>query len=87
MDSSNILEGRSRLSLGLHSQTGEPHIGIIFERYYPGAADDQEPFIFEVKTQCRLPDVLVDDVIKLHEQVAAKYRDVPPTRLGGAIKM
>ncbi|EJK87322.1 MULTISPECIES: hypothetical protein [Rhizobium] len=84
---SDVREGRSRLIFGLHSQTGEPFVEVIYERYYPISADCREPFLFEVKTQCRLPDVAVDDVVKLHEEVAVKYRDVPPTRVSGAIKM
>ncbi|MGG6893689.1 hypothetical protein [Rhizobium sp. BR 315] len=85
--SSDILEGRSRLSLGLRSQTGEPYAEVIYERYYPAATGDQEPFIFEVKTHCRLADIVVDDVIRLHEEVAANYREVPPTRVRGAINV
>ncbi|NTI48977.1 hypothetical protein G6L94_11680 [Agrobacterium rhizogenes] len=85
--SSDVQEGRSRVIFGLRSQTTEPYIEVIYERYYPISADRREPFLFEVKTQCRLPDVAVDDVVKLHEEVAVRYREVPPTRVRGAIKM
>ncbi|WFU06268.1 hypothetical protein QA648_24445 (plasmid) [Rhizobium sp. CB3171] len=85
--SSDILVGRSHLSLGLRSEKGEPYVDIIYQRHYPSATDDQEPFLFEVKTHCRLPDVLVDDIIKLHNEVTANYRELPPTRVSGAIKM
>ncbi len=85
--SSDILKGRSRLSFGRRFQTGEPQVEVIYERYYPNTNEYGEAFIFEVKTLCWLAEVLVDDVIKLHEDVAANYLDVPPTRVSGATKM
>lgn len=85
--SSDVREGRSHLVLGLRSQTNEPYVEVIYERYYPPTAGRREPFLFEVKTQCRLTDVAVGDVVTLHEEVAANYRDVPSTRVRGAIKM
>ncbi|MBW9054948.1 hypothetical protein [Rhizobium mesosinicum] len=85
--SPDVLEGRSRLRFGLQSQTREPLLEVKYERFYPATADGGEPFLFEVKTQCRLPDVPVDDIITLHEEVAAAYRDVPSTHISGATRM
>ncbi|MFC5757856.1 hypothetical protein ACFPWW_14130 [Rhizobium sp. GCM10022189] len=85
--SSDVLEGRSRLRFGLQFQTREPFVEVRYERFYPATPDGGEPFLFEVKTRCMLPGVAVDDIVTLHEDVAAAYRDVPSTHVSGAIRI